>query len=138
MTTYETGSGAHARYSIDANDGRLYWKYDTLAEVWCPTLVADKKVYLGNQQGVMSIFATDRMKKLADDFGPGLEVEVEQKKLSLKKGDRIVRDIVGDEVGTYFQEVKFHAEIHCSPIVAQGVLYVTTMRHLYAIKAGAR
>src|SRR5205814_8023831 len=89
-------------YCIDANKGTILWKYNTLAEVWCSTLVADNKVYLGNKDGVMSIFATDRMKKLVEELGPGLEVEVEGKKLALKKDEKTVKEISGDEVGKIF------------------------------------
>jgi len=132
-----TGDFSGWLYCIDANNGTIYWKYNTLAEIWCSMLVADGKVYCGNRDGTLSIFATDRMKKLADELGPGLEVEIDGKKLTLKKGDKTVREIAGDEVGRCFKEVKFPAEIHGTPVVAQGVLYVTTMRHLYAIKEGA-
>ena len=120
---------------IDANTGTILWKYDTLGEIWSSTLVADGKVYVGNKDGTMSIFATDRMKKFVDELGVGLEVEAEGKKMALKKGGKTVREIAGDEVGPCFQQVKFPAELHSTPIVAQNVLYVATMRHLYAIKA---
>jgi len=123
---------------IDANKGTILWRYNTLAEIWSSTLVADGKVYVGNKDGMLSVFATDRMKKLADELGPGLEVEIESGKLVLKKGEKAAREISGDEVGQIFREAKFPAELHCSPIVAQGVLYVATMRHLYAFKAGAK
>ncbi len=125
-------------YCIDANKGTIQWSYDTLSEVWCSPLAADHKVYIGNKDGMMAVFAADRMKKLADELGPGLEVEVEGSKVVLKKGGKTVREISGDEAGHVFHEAKFPAELHCSPIVAQGVLYVATMRHLYAIKAGAK
>jgi outer membrane protein assembly factor BamB len=122
-------------YCIDANDGKLYWNYDSLSEVWCSTLVADGKVYLGGMDKRMTVFSTDRMKKLADEFGGGIEVEVVRKKLILKKEEKTVREISGDEVEAIFHEATFPAEIHCTPIVAQGALYVATFRYLYAIKA---
>ncbi len=123
-------------YCIDANSGQLQWKYNSASEVWCSPLVADHKIYLGGVEGRMSIFATDRMKALAVELGPGLEVSIRQKKLVVKKDGKTVREIPAAETANYFSEVEFpEGMVNCSPIVAQGVVYVSTMRRLYAIKA---
>ena len=125
-------------YCLDANTGKLYWKHDTQAEVWCSPLVADGKVYLGNYDGVLTIFKTDLMKKLADELGGEIEARVQGKRLLLKKGGQTVREISAEEAPGYFQKVRFSSSIHCTPVVAQGTLYVATFRHLYAIKAGGK
>ena len=31
--------------------GELYWKHDTMSHIWGSTLVADGKVYVGNEDG---------------------------------------------------------------------------------------
>jgi outer membrane protein assembly factor BamB len=123
-------------YCLDAQTGRLYWKHDTAAEVWSSPLVADGKVYVGNADGVLTIFSTDRLKKLADEAGGEVEAKVQGRRLLLKKGDQTVREVSADEAPQVFQKIKFHSALHCSPVVAQGVLYVASFRHLYAIKAG--
>ena len=124
-------------YCIDANDGRLLWKYDTQAQVWGSTLVADDKVYLGNQDGILTLFSTTMMRKLVAELGAPLEVELIEDAFAVRKDGIIVRKIVGDDIVQYVREVKFPDSIPGSPIVAGGVLYVATMRHLYAIKSGA-
>jgi outer membrane protein assembly factor BamB len=124
---------------IDANTGAVQWRHNVQGEIWCSTLVADDKVYCGNAEGVMTVFATDRMKKLVAELGPGLEAELKKDgKLVLKKGEKAVKEISAEETALVVQKIDFPDSkgIHCTPIVAQGVLYVATMRHLFAIKAG--
>ncbi len=125
-------------YCFDAATGKLQWKHDTQAEVWSSPLVADGKVYVGNKDGVLTIFRTDLMKKLADELGGDLEAKVQGKRLLLRKEGKTVREIPAEQAPGYFQKIRFPNEIHCSPIVAQGVLYVATFRHLFAIKEAAK
>jgi len=123
---------------LDANSGKLQWTHNTAGEIWSSTLVADNKVYVGNFDGVLTVFATDRMKKLADELGGGIEAELKGASLVLKKDDKVLKEIPEAEAGAIVQKIRLSDSIHCSPIVAQGVLYVTTMRHLYAVKAGGK
>jgi outer membrane protein assembly factor BamB len=125
-------------YCMDANDGTLYWKYDTQREIWCSTLVADGKVYSGSNEGTMLVLSIERWKKISGELGPGLEVEGDSKKLAFKKDGKAVKEIAGAEAAACVSEIKFPAPINCTPIVARGVLYVATMRHLYAIKEGGK
>ncbi len=88
-------------YCLDANNGKLYWKYDTFGHIWGSTLVADGKVYIGNEDGYLTILrAGKEMKKLA--------------------------------------EIDMKAPVYSSPIVANGVLYIATQTHLFAIQDGAQ
>lgn len=125
-------------YCVDANTGKVYWKHDTQAEIWSSPLVADGKVYVGNADGVLTVFATEQMKKLADELGGDLEIKTQGKKLVVVKGEEKVREIAAKDAGGWFQKSRFHSAIHCSPVVAQGILYVGTFRHLYALKAEAK
>ncbi len=83
-------------YCLDANTGEEYWVYDMKAHMWSSTLVADGKVFLGDEDGDFVILAATKEKKVLN-------------------------------------EVNFGAPIYSSPIVANGVLYVGTQTHLYAI-----
>ena len=65
--------------------------------MWSSTLVADGKVFLGDEDGDFVILAATKEKKVLN-------------------------------------EVNFGAPIYSSPIVANGVLYVGTQTHLYAIE----
>ncbi len=54
-------------HALDAKTGKLLWKYDTFAAVWGSPLVADGKVYLGDEDGDLVVLAAGReMKKLAE------------------------------------------------------------------------
>lgn len=47
-------------HAIDAATGKQLWKYDTFATIWGSPLVADGKVYLGNEDGDVLVFAAGR------------------------------------------------------------------------------
>ncbi len=84
-------------HCLDAKTGELKWVHDTLAHIWGSTLVADGKVFIGNEDGVLTILKASAEKKL-------------------------------------IREVEFGAPIYSSPVFANGVLYVSTQSHLYAIE----
>lgn len=83
-------------YCLDAKTGEEYWVYDMKAYMWSSTLVADGKLFLGDEDGDFVILAATKEKNL-------------------------------------LKEIAFPAPIYSSPIVANGVLYVATQTHLYAI-----
>jgi len=54
-------------HCVDAKTGAPYWTFDALAAVWGSPLVADGKVYLGDEDGdVVVLDAARQMKKLAE------------------------------------------------------------------------
>jgi len=87
-------------FCLDAKTGEKKWQHDTFGHIWSSTLVADGKVFLGNEDGILTILKA----------GPTKEV---------------------------LAEVEFPAPIYSSAIAANGVLYVATQSHLYAIAADA-
>jgi len=125
-------------YCFDAKTGKLYWKHDTVAAIWGSTLFADGKVYLGNEDGILTVFHTVPMKKLADELGAPLEVEFRRGKLIATAAGGEKKELTGDAIGKYFHEIDFGAAIYLTPIVADDVLYVGTMTHLYAIASEPR
>ena len=83
-------------YCLDAENGELHWVYDQKAHMWGSPLVADGKVYIGDEDGDFVVLASDKnMKLLSETFFP--------------------------------------APIYSTPIVANGILYVATQSHLYAL-----
>jgi outer membrane protein assembly factor BamB len=53
--------------AIDAATGKVLWKHDTFAAVWGSPLVADGKVYLGDEDGDLAILrAGNRLEVLAE------------------------------------------------------------------------
>ena len=84
-------------YCLDAETGKEYWKYDMKAHIWGSTLVADGKVFVGDEDGDFTVLkASKTMERLSEAMCP--------------------------------------APIYSSPVVANGVIYVATQSHLYAIQ----
>jgi outer membrane protein assembly factor BamB len=91
-------------HCIDAETGRSYWKHDLRAHSWSSTLVADAKVYIGDEDGDFLVFAASKDQQLLS---------------------KSVRDgAFGPNLG---------APIYSTPIVANEVLYIASTTHLFAI-----
>jgi len=84
-------------YCLDAETGKAYWEHDMLAHIWSSTLIADGKVFVGDEDGDFTVLAANKNLKV-------------------------------------ISETNFSAPIFSTPIVANGVLYVATQTHLYAIE----
>ncbi len=67
-------------HCLDARTGEEYWQHDLKAAVWAAPLVADGKIYLGDDNGDLMIFATGKEKKESDvrtiDMGKGVKSPV--------------------------------------------------------------
>jgi outer membrane protein assembly factor BamB len=51
-------------HCLDAETGQLYWTHDLKAHMWGSTLVADGKVYLGDEDGDFVVMAASKEKKV--------------------------------------------------------------------------
>lgn len=51
------GDFAGLVHCLDVKTGRRHWTYDMLAAVWGSPMLADGKIYLGNEDGDMVVFA---------------------------------------------------------------------------------
>ncbi|MCA8957837.1 MAG: PQQ-binding-like beta-propeller repeat protein [Planctomycetes bacterium] len=85
-------------YCLDANTGKEHWVHDTSTHIWGSTLVADGRVYVGTEDGFLTVIPA-------------------------------TKEYAKDKV----KEIDFGSPIYSSPIVANGVLFVATHTHLYAI-----
>ena len=83
-------------HCFDAMTGNSYWSHDLKAHVWGSTLVADGKVYIGNEDGDFRVFRASKEKKL-------------------------------------LSEINLKAPIYSTSVAANGVLYVATTTHLFAV-----
>ncbi|HEY2761286.1 MAG TPA: PQQ-binding-like beta-propeller repeat protein, partial [Pirellulales bacterium] len=83
-------------HCLDAKTGKCHWTHDLLSACWSSALIADDKIYVGNEDGKVTIF-----------------------KLSPKK------EIIG--------EVDMGSSVYSTPIVANGVLFISTKNQLFAI-----
>jgi outer membrane protein assembly factor BamB len=58
------GDFAGLVHCLDAKTGKVHWTYDMMAAVWGSPLIADGKIYLGNEDGDVSVFELSTKKKL--------------------------------------------------------------------------
>jgi len=84
-------------HCLDAETGKSIWRHDVESNVWGSSLVADGKIYVGNESAELVI----------------LEEGKAEKKLAT---------------------IDMLAPVFSSPITANGVLYVATGSHLFALK----
>ncbi|MAG58622.1 MAG: pyrrolo-quinoline quinone [Planctomycetes bacterium] len=85
-------------HCVDAKTGKANWVHNTNGHVWGSTLVADGRVFVGSEDGFLSVIPATK----------------EYQKSKVK-------------------EIDMTSPIFSSPIAANGVLYVATGTHLFAI-----
>ncbi len=90
-------------HCLDANTGKVYWTYDMLAASWSSPLIADGKVYIGDEDGDVAVFRLSADPKVAMPDGQPLA------------------------------EINMGNSVYTTPIVAGGVLYISNKTHLFAI-----
>ncbi len=88
-------------HCLDAETGKLQWVHDMKAHMWGSTLVADGKVYVGDEDGDFTVLAASKEKKV-------------------------------------LSEINLGASVYSTPIVANGVLYVSSQTHLFGFHDSAR
>jgi len=87
-------------YCLDPDTGKELWVHDMQAHIWGSPLIADGKVYLGDESGNFVVFAASKEKKVLATMNLG-------------------------------------APIYSTAVAANGVLYVASQTHLYAVQAGS-
>jgi outer membrane protein assembly factor BamB len=55
-------------HCVDFATGKRYWEADVMAAIWGSTLVADGKVFLGNEDGVLTVYAEGKQLKKLKEF----------------------------------------------------------------------
>ena len=55
-------------YCIDAQTGKLFWTHDAFSPAWATPLIADGKVYVGDEDGDLLIFNHSHKKKIIDEI----------------------------------------------------------------------
>jgi outer membrane protein assembly factor BamB len=58
-------------YALDVDTGKLYWKHDMLAAIWASPFVADGKVYLGDEDGDVTVFKAGKTKQILAEMNMG-------------------------------------------------------------------
>jgi hypothetical protein len=94
-------------HCLDAMTGKVHWTYDMLAAAWGSPLIVNDYVYIGDEDGDISIFplSADKDVALKDGFEPGTA------------------------------EINMSNSVYSTPIVIDSVLYIVNKTHLFAIEA---
>jgi outer membrane protein assembly factor BamB len=61
-------------HCLDAETGKLYWKHDMKAHMWGSTLVADGKVYVGDEDGDLVVLAASKELKVLSECNLGAPI----------------------------------------------------------------
>ena len=61
-------------HCLDAETGKVYWVHDMKAHMWGSTLVADGKVYVGDEDGDLTVLAASKEKKVLSECNLGAPV----------------------------------------------------------------
>jgi hypothetical protein len=94
-------------HCLDAKSGKHYWAHEMFANCYGSPLVVKDKVYVGTEDGRVMIV--------------GLSSDPDS---ALRKVNRGFEPL---------HEVEMETAVYCSPIFANGVLYVATQNELFAI-----
>jgi outer membrane protein assembly factor BamB len=98
-------------HCLDAETGKLFWTYDMKAHIWGSTMVADGKVYVGDEDGDLTILAATKGKKLPSE--------------KVKAGG-------AENEAELISETNLGSAVYGTAVVANGVVYVQSNTHLFA------
>jgi outer membrane protein assembly factor BamB len=92
---------------------KVHWTYDMLSACWGSPLIVEGKVYIGDEDGDISIFrhSSDPKQALRDKDG---------------------------EMEPYYGTRTMGASVYSTPVVAGNVLYIANQTHLFAISEGGK
>ena len=91
-------------HCLDATTGAVHWTYDMFAAAWGSSLIVDGKVFIGDEDGDLAVFPLTADRDVAlVDDAPGIA------------------------------EINMKNSVYSTPIVANGVLYISNKTHLFAI-----
>jgi outer membrane protein assembly factor BamB len=96
-------------HCLDAKTGEVHWTYDLYAATWGSAMIVEDKVYVGDEEGEVSIF------RLSADPD-----------VAMQKDDK----------GKYqpIAQVEMGNAVYSTPVVANNVLYIANKTHLFAIQ----
>ncbi|MFN0019580.1 MAG: PQQ-binding-like beta-propeller repeat protein [Pirellulaceae bacterium] len=111
------GDGAGLLHCLDMKSGKRNWICDQLAMNWGTPLIADGRLFVGDEDGDVSIFHL-----FADPAKAG----------KIPPPDPEDKDPYPRIEPIW--EINMLTTICCNPVAANGVLYITTKDHLFAIE----
>jgi outer membrane protein assembly factor BamB len=94
-------------HCLDVRTGQRYWHYDAFAQILGTPLIIDGKVYIGDQDGIVSIFRLSR--------------------------DPAVAMVKTNQESRPIAVIAMPDSVYSSPIFANGTLYIATEKQLFAL-----
>jgi outer membrane protein assembly factor BamB len=61
-------------HAVDIKTGKPHWKHDMFAAIWGSPMVIDEKVYLGDEDGDVTVLAADKTLKVIAESNMGSSV----------------------------------------------------------------
>jgi len=61
-------------YCLDANTGKLHWQHDMQAHIWGNAMVVDGKVFIGDEDGDLLVFAAKKEKEVLNEVNLGASI----------------------------------------------------------------
>ena len=104
-------------YCLDAETGKVNWIHDMKAHIWGSTMVADGKVYIGDEDGDFIVLAANKGKKLPPD--------------KVKQGGPENEAVV-------MSETNLGSPVYGTAIVANGAIYIQSNTHLFAFNSASK
>ncbi|MBA3482833.1 MAG: PQQ-binding-like beta-propeller repeat protein [Pirellulales bacterium] len=95
-------------HCLDAKTGKVNWVYDMLSACWGSPLIVEDKVYIGDEDGELSVFkhSADPSEAMKEEDG---------------------------EMVPFYATNNMGASVYSTPVVAGNVLYISNQTHLFAI-----
>lgn len=103
-------------HCLDAKTGKVNWTHDLFAATWGSAMIVGDKVYVGDEEGKISIFG------LSAD--PAVAMQKKEKD----------NDDDPDEYEPLAQ-IEMGNAVYSTPVIAKNVLYISNKSHLFAIAA---
>jgi outer membrane protein assembly factor BamB len=104
-------------HCIDAKSGKVHWTYDMLSAMWGSPLIVNDRVYIGDEDGDVCVFA----------FSADPEIAMPKRE-----------DENGEVKNLPLATISMFNSVYSTPVVANGVLYIENKDRLFAIQQGAQ
>jgi outer membrane protein assembly factor BamB len=113
-------------HCLNAKTGEPYWKYDTKASIWGSPYFVDGKILLATDEGNLFVFRHDPKPEAIDDLNFTANNQRDAKQHRKLRREHVEKQYL-------LHKIELNSAIRTTPVVANGVLYVTTENTLYAI-----
>lgn len=126
-------------HCLDVKTGQRYWQHDLMAALWGSPLYLDGHIFIGDEDGRLSIFDASMEYALKRQE---LEKQIAEKREAMKESEdddevRRLRAEIKAMLATVAPEVRESpnsSSIYTTPTVASGVMYISDRSKLYAIQ----